>query len=65
MNAVMPSNAVLGRQSLAYSDRSLRRLYGAALVRIFCGPLCAADATFKWLPGFIHGYLNPATVPHR
>ncbi|MCA1218587.1 hypothetical protein, partial [Streptomyces sp. 8L] len=31
------------------------RLHGAAVVRIVFGLLWAADATFKWLPGFIHG----------
>jgi uncharacterized membrane protein YphA (DoxX/SURF4 family) len=33
----------------------LRRLHGAAVVRIVFGLLWAADASFKWLPGFIHG----------
>lgn len=33
----------------------LRRLHGAAVVRIAFGVLWAVDATFKWLPGFIHG----------
>jgi uncharacterized membrane protein YphA (DoxX/SURF4 family) len=32
-----------------------RRLHGAALVRIGFGLVWAVDATFKWLPGFIHG----------
>jgi thiosulfate dehydrogenase [quinone] large subunit len=68
MTAVLNTDNLPGRQSLAYSDRSLRRLHGAALVRIFFGLLWAADATFKWLPGFIHGQtvtrdLNPAAVP--
>ena len=34
---------------------ALRRLHGAAVVRILFGVLWAIDATFKWLPGFIHG----------
>ncbi|HEY2794740.1 MAG TPA: hypothetical protein VGJ28_20435 [Micromonosporaceae bacterium] len=33
----------------------LRRLHAAAVVRILFGLLWAIDATFKWLPGFIHG----------
>ncbi|QIQ04758.1 hypothetical protein [Streptomyces liangshanensis] len=37
------------------SSPGLRRLHGAAVVRIGFGLLWAADATFKWLPGFIHG----------
>ncbi len=32
-----------------------RRVHGAAIVRILFGVLWAMDATFKWLPGFIHG----------
>jgi thiosulfate dehydrogenase [quinone] large subunit len=31
------------------------RLHGAAVLRIVFGVLWAVDATFKWLPGFIHG----------
>ncbi|WP_329457346.1 hypothetical protein [Streptomyces sp. NBC_01497] len=34
---------------------TLGRLHGAAVVRIAFGVLWAVDATFKWLPGFIHG----------
>jgi thiosulfate dehydrogenase (quinone) large subunit len=34
---------------------SLRRLHGAAVVRILFGLLWAVDAVFKWLPGFIEG----------
>jgi nitrite reductase (NO-forming) len=33
----------------------LRRLHGAAAVRISFGLIWAIDASFKWLPGFIHG----------
>jgi nitrite reductase (NO-forming) len=33
----------------------LRRLHAAAVVRIVFGVVWAVDATFKWLPGFIHG----------
>ena len=32
-----------------------RWLRGAAVVRILFGVLWACDASFKWLPGFIHG----------
>jgi hypothetical protein len=32
-----------------------RRLRGAAAVRIGYGVVWAIDASFKWLPGFIHG----------
>ncbi len=32
-----------------------RWLHGAAIVRILFGLLWAIDATFKWLPGFVHG----------
>lgn len=34
---------------------ALRRLHGAAAVRIGYGLVWAVDASFKWLPGFIHG----------
>jgi uncharacterized membrane protein YphA (DoxX/SURF4 family) len=34
---------------------ALRRLHGAAVVRIGFGIVWAIDASFKWLPGFIHG----------
>jgi thiosulfate dehydrogenase [quinone] large subunit len=66
MKAVLNRDDPLGRQSL-YSDRSLRRLHAAALARIFFGLLWAADASFKWRPGFIHGQtvtrdLDPAAV---
>jgi uncharacterized membrane protein YphA (DoxX/SURF4 family) len=37
------------------SSASLRRLHGAAVVRIVFGVIWAVDATFKWLPGFVHG----------
>ncbi|MFI9275622.1 hypothetical protein ACIGXM_33685 [Kitasatospora sp. NPDC052896] len=37
------------------ADAALRRLHGAAAVRIAFGLLWAIDASFKWLPGFIHG----------
>lgn len=32
-----------------------RRLHGAAAARIGYGVVWAIDASFKWLPGFIHG----------
>lgn len=41
--------------STTASSPALRRLHGAAVVRIGFGVLWAVDATFKWLPGFIHG----------
>ncbi|GIH14812.1 DoxX family protein [Rugosimonospora africana] len=34
---------------------TLRRLHGAAVVRVVFGIIWSIDATFKWLPGFIHG----------
>jgi nitrite reductase (NO-forming) len=37
------------------APRLLRRLHGAAVVRVLFGVVWAIDATFKWLPGFIHG----------
>jgi uncharacterized membrane protein YphA (DoxX/SURF4 family) len=37
------------------SGAALRRLRGAAMVRIGFGVVWAIDATFKWLPGFING----------
>lgn len=36
-------------------DANLRRLHRAAAVRIAFGLVWAIDASFKWLPGFIHG----------
>ncbi|MFI1097636.1 hypothetical protein [Streptomyces sp. NPDC020917] len=39
----------------APSGPLLRRLHGAAAVRIAFGLVWAVDASFKWLPGFIHG----------
>ena len=36
-------------------DDPLRRLHGAAVVRIVFGLIWAVDATFKWLPGFVSG----------
>lgn len=33
----------------------LHRLHGAAALRIAFGLIWAIDASFKWLPGFIHG----------
>jgi nitrite reductase (NO-forming) len=35
--------------------RPLRRLHGAAIARIGFGLVWAIDASFKWLPGFVHG----------
>jgi nitrite reductase (NO-forming) len=40
---------------LSPSTLNLRRLHGAAVVRILFGVIWTIDATFKWLPGFIHG----------
>jgi uncharacterized membrane protein YphA (DoxX/SURF4 family) len=39
----------------ASPDPALRRLHGAAVVRIGFGLVWAIDASFKWLPGFVHG----------
>jgi nitrite reductase (NO-forming) len=44
-----------GRSAPAPSRPLLRRLHGAAAVRIAFGLVWAVDASFKWLPGFIHG----------
>ncbi|MGF7236301.1 MAG: hypothetical protein ACQSGP_15250 [Frankia sp.] len=33
----------------------MRRLHAAAVVRIAFGLIWAIDASFKWLPGFVHG----------
>jgi uncharacterized membrane protein YphA (DoxX/SURF4 family) len=43
--STVPSSGVFG----------VRWLHGAAIVRILFGVLWAADAIFKWLPGFIGG----------
>lgn len=43
------------RSPSAPSGPLLRRLHGAAAVRIAFGLVWAVDASFKWLPGFIHG----------
>ncbi|MEY9847816.1 hypothetical protein [Streptacidiphilus sp. MAP5-3] len=37
------------------TDPSTKRLHRAAVVRIGFGLVWAVDASFKWLPGFIHG----------
>jgi nitrite reductase (NO-forming) len=37
------------------SRARLRRLHGAALTRIVFGLVWAIDASFKFLPGFVHG----------
>lgn len=34
---------------------SVRRLRGAAVVRMVYGIIWSIDATFRWLPGFVHG----------
>jgi uncharacterized membrane protein YphA (DoxX/SURF4 family) len=47
-----PSRGAL-RASLLRSER------GGAVLRILFGLIWAADATFKWLPGFIHGQTLP------
>lgn len=43
------------RSPSAPSGPLLRRLHGAAAVRIVFGLIWAIEASFKWLPGFIHG----------
>jgi thiosulfate dehydrogenase [quinone] large subunit len=55
MSAVLNTDDVRGTRSFVPVDRSLRRLHGAAVVRILFGVLWAIDAVFKWLPGWIHG----------
>ncbi|HEX3788396.1 MAG TPA: hypothetical protein VHW44_11090 [Pseudonocardiaceae bacterium] len=42
-------------QPIPVDARGLRRLHGAAVVRIVFGLVWAIDASFKWLPGFVHG----------
>ncbi|WNI16521.1 DoxX family protein [Actinacidiphila sp. ITFR-21] len=39
----------------ATAARTFSRAHGAAAVRIGFGLIWAIDASFKWLPGFIHG----------
>ena len=65
---VVSTDELLRPQSLTYPDRFRRRLHAVALVRVLFGLLWASDASFKWLPGFIHGQtvtrdLNPVAVP--
>jgi nitrite reductase (NO-forming) len=55
MSAVLNTDDVRGTRLFVPVDRTLRRLHGAAVVRILYGVLWAIDAVFKWLPGFIHG----------
>ena len=67
MSAVLNTDDLRPRGSFVPEDRSLRRLHGAAVVRIFFGLLWAIDAWLKWRPGFIHGQmltheLNPDAV---
>jgi thiosulfate dehydrogenase [quinone] large subunit len=47
--------ATLAPIAAAPAPTSLRRLHAAAVVRIAFGVIWAIDATFKWLPGFVHG----------
>ena len=68
MSAVLNTDDLRARRSFAPEDRSLRRLHGAAVVRILFGLLWAVDAWLKWRPGFINGQtltneLNPGAVP--
>ncbi|MBD0692606.1 hypothetical protein [Streptomyces sp. CBMA123] len=51
----MTSITAAGAAAPPATDAVLRRLHGAAVVRITFGLLWAVDASFKWLPGFIHG----------
>jgi uncharacterized membrane protein YphA (DoxX/SURF4 family) len=55
MSAALDTDDLHGMRSSVPMDRSLRRLHGAAVVRILFGVLWAIDAVFKWLPGWIHG----------
>jgi uncharacterized membrane protein YphA (DoxX/SURF4 family) len=55
MSAALNTDYVRGTRSFVPEDQSLRRLHGAAVVRILFGVLWAIDAVFKWLPGWIHG----------
>jgi uncharacterized membrane protein YphA (DoxX/SURF4 family) len=57
----MPIMTQTAQPTSSASDAALpdlatrRRLRGAAAVRIGFGVIWAIDATFKWLPGFVHG----------
>jgi thiosulfate dehydrogenase [quinone] large subunit len=55
MSTVLNTDDARGTRSFGPMDRSLRRLHGAAVVRIVYGVLWAIDAVFKWLPGWING----------
>jgi thiosulfate dehydrogenase (quinone) large subunit len=68
VSAVLNADNMRGTGSYIPAGWSLRRLHGAAVVRILFGVLWAIDATFKWLPGWIHGQtlgkeLDPTKVP--
>jgi uncharacterized membrane protein YphA (DoxX/SURF4 family) len=68
MSAVVNFDVLRARRSFVSEDRLLRRLHGAAVVRILFGLLWAIDAWLKWRPGFIDGQtlaheLNPDAVP--
>ncbi|MGH3631108.1 MAG: hypothetical protein ACRDRL_27150 [Sciscionella sp.] len=55
MTATARIDAPPGHQLPTLPAQNLRRLHGAAATRIAFGLIWAVDATFKWLPGFIHG----------
>jgi thiosulfate dehydrogenase [quinone] large subunit len=67
VSALLNVGGLGGTRTSVPMDRSLRRLRGAAVVRILFGLLWAIDAWLKWLPGFIGGQtiaheLNPQSV---
>lgn len=51
----MTVDVAAGTATPQVSNASLRRLHGAAGVRIAFGVIWAIDAIFKFLPGFVHG----------
>jgi nitrite reductase (NO-forming) len=51
----MTIDVAAGAATSPVSSASLRRLHGAAGVRIAFGVIWAIDAIFKFLPGFVHG----------
>jgi uncharacterized membrane protein YphA (DoxX/SURF4 family) len=51
----MTTDVATGSTTLPVNAFTLRRLRGAAIVRIVFGVIWAIDAIFKFLPGFVHG----------
>jgi nitrite reductase (NO-forming) len=55
MATTAPDHLSPAPSAIGVADPSLRRLHGAAAVRVVFGLVWAIDASFKWLPGFVHG----------